>query len=262
MPQAGTVQLHATRESNKLRAEDYFIHDWYRFILSYPPHLVRSYIERFGVSPSEVVLDPFCGTGTTLVECKKLGLQSVGIEANPMPCFATRIKIDWSVNPDYLLRHAQKIANIAADKLGADGLDEVEGLPLFSTRTNRVLRSVRLRTLSPETEDLLLTDSISPLPLHRTLTLLDVLRDMRDDRFSRYEKLALAKALVFGIGNLEFGPEVGVGRPKPDAPAIMIWLRAIKSMVDDLRTVDGGPNVSGIVHHSDARQMHTVLKPE
>ncbi|MGH7745538.1 MAG: DNA methyltransferase, partial [Candidatus Dormibacteria bacterium] len=262
MPQADTAQLHPARESNKLRVEDYSIHDWYRFILSYPPHLVRSYIERFGVSPNEVVLDPFCGTGTTLVECKKLGLQSVGIEANPMPCFATRIKIDWSVNPDYLLRHAQKIADIATDRLGADGLDEVEGLPLFSTRSNRLLKSVRLRTLSPETEDLLLTDSISPLPLHRTLTLLDVLRDMRDDRFSRYEKLALAKALVFGIGNLEFGPEVGVGRPKPDAPALMIWLRAIKSMVDDLRTMDGGRDVSGVVHHSDARQMHTVLKPE
>jgi hypothetical protein len=35
-----------------------------------------------------LVLDPFCGTGTTLVECKKKGTSSVGIEAHPMGHFA------------------------------------------------------------------------------------------------------------------------------------------------------------------------------
>src|SRR5437879_10382062 len=70
-----------TRENNKVRAEDYSVHGWYRFILSYPPHLVRDYAERFGIRRGKVILDPFCGTGTTLVECKKLGIASVGIES-------------------------------------------------------------------------------------------------------------------------------------------------------------------------------------
>src|SRR5438270_12521681 len=61
-----------TRENNKVRAEDYSVHGWYRFILSYPPHLVRDYTERFGIRRGKVILDPFCGTGTTLVECKKI----------------------------------------------------------------------------------------------------------------------------------------------------------------------------------------------
>jgi adenine-specific DNA methylase len=77
--------LSPFRENNKLRAEDSSVHDWYRFVLSYPPHLVRDYLTRFKVSSDMTVLDPFCGTGTTLVECKKLGVPSVGIEANPMP---------------------------------------------------------------------------------------------------------------------------------------------------------------------------------
>ena len=51
---------------NKLYTEDLAAHDWYRFVLSFPPHLVRHYLQEFGVSGSSQVLDPFCGTGTTL----------------------------------------------------------------------------------------------------------------------------------------------------------------------------------------------------
>ena len=57
---------------NRLRQEDSSIHDWYRFVLSFPPHLVQQYLEDFGVNNSSLILDPFCGTGTTNVECKKM----------------------------------------------------------------------------------------------------------------------------------------------------------------------------------------------
>src|SRR5262245_50564057 len=80
---------------NKLQAEDRAAHDWYRFVLSYPPHLVKDYATRFGLASDAVVLDPFCGTGTTVVECKKIGLRSIGVEANPMAHFAASVKVDW-----------------------------------------------------------------------------------------------------------------------------------------------------------------------
>ena len=73
-----------------MRPEDRAAHDWYRFVLSYPPHLVRDYVRAFGLTAGQTVFDPFCGTGTTLVECQKLGLQSVGFEANPTAHFASR----------------------------------------------------------------------------------------------------------------------------------------------------------------------------
>src|SRR5205085_12250532 len=77
---------------NKLYPEDRAIHEWYRFVLSFPPHLVRKYLEQFGVTHDQRVLDPFCGTGTVLVECKKLGIPGVGIEANPMAHLASQVK--------------------------------------------------------------------------------------------------------------------------------------------------------------------------
>ena len=55
------------REDNKIRLHDRAVHQWYRFVLSFPPHLVRDYISKFGLNAQRRVLDPFCGTGTTSV---------------------------------------------------------------------------------------------------------------------------------------------------------------------------------------------------
>lgn len=78
-------------EVNKIDPMDLPIHDWYRFVLSFPPHLVREYIKKFGLNDQSLVLDPFCGTGTTIVECKKNGIPTIGIEALPMPYFASML---------------------------------------------------------------------------------------------------------------------------------------------------------------------------
>ena len=102
---------------NKISREDRRFHDWYRFVLSFPPHLVREYCEDFGVKPSHTLLDPFCGTGTTLVESKLQGINSVGLEVNPFARFASSVKVDWTVNPDILESRSQEIAQSALNVL-------------------------------------------------------------------------------------------------------------------------------------------------
>src|SRR6266545_3571139 len=147
-------------ESNKLSIEDRAAHDWYRFVLSFPAHLVREYISRFEVDPAGLVLDPFCGTGTTLVEFKKLRIRSVGIESNPMASFASQVKVDWSVDPKGLIEHADHIAKRTWEKLDASGIGDSSHLPLFTKERRRV---VDLQSLPEEKSKLLLKDSISPL---------------------------------------------------------------------------------------------------
>lgn len=46
-----------------------------------PPETMRRFIQLFS-RPGERVLDPFCGSGTTLVEALKLGRQAIGYEIN------------------------------------------------------------------------------------------------------------------------------------------------------------------------------------
>jgi site-specific DNA-methyltransferase (cytosine-N4-specific) len=38
------------------------------------------------------VLDPFCGSGTTLVEARRRGLGSVGVDLNPIACLISRVR--------------------------------------------------------------------------------------------------------------------------------------------------------------------------
>ena len=117
---------------NNVRPEDCAVHGWYRFVLSFPPHLVQDYLERFGVAPAATVLDPFAGTGTTLVECKRRAIGSVGLEPNPMAQFAASVKLDWSADPTALAEYAATVATGARRASAQGGWSEWSELPLFA----------------------------------------------------------------------------------------------------------------------------------
>jgi len=211
--------------------------------MSFPPNLVRQYLSQFNVREDELVLDPFCGTGTTLVECKKRGVPSFGIESNPIAHFATKVKLDWSPDPANLARRAEANASNACRQIAAD----------------KVSRS-KLKELPPTTRDLLLANSISPLPLHKILILLDAIDHNGDKTLSDHQRLAIAKVLVSGAGNLRFGPEVGLGRVKKDAPVVENWLHEVKQMSDDVRVLKGRNNIRSTAILGDARILTGHLR--
>lgn len=250
-----SVNSTASPFRNKLRSEDRAVHDWYRFVLSFPPHLVRDYLSRLDVEAHATVLDPFCGTGTTLVECKKLGIKSVGIESNPMAHFASSVKVDWSVDPETLSDFTEEVANAT--------LRKVEWQDLADAGEWRFDESGEIRrSLGPDAAKLILKDSISPIPLHKTLLLLEEIENRGDPYLQRYGQLALAKALVTKIGNLKFGPEVGIGKIKYDAPVLDTWLEVMRLMIEDLRLVRHRSMSPSSVLQADARESHLVLQPE
>ena len=192
-----------------------------------------------------------------IVECKKLGIPSTGIEVNPLAHFAAQVKTDWTPDPDGLVNHASEIAASATQEFESQGLED-DSLPLFQRWPAR--RS-QLRSLGPEKLKLLLANSISPVPLHKTLILLDCLNRNHDERYGRHELLALARALVSSVGNLHFGPEVGVRAPKHDAPVVTAWLAAVRGMARDLVLLPRTREAPVVVHCTDSRQILDVLQP-
>jgi DNA methylase len=137
---------------NKVYVKDLAVHDWYRFVLSFPPHLVRHYVEKFSIGEGSRVLDPFCGTGTTLVECKKLGVESVGIEAHPMTHFASSVKVDWTPDSEGLLEHAEEVAERVSAELATLGLDDNQGYDPHSLFGPWSGDESSLQTLSDESQ--------------------------------------------------------------------------------------------------------------
>jgi DNA modification methylase len=233
--------------ANKVDVADQAAHNWYRFVLSYPPHLVRDYLHRFDATPSSTCLDPFCGTGTTPVECKKLGIPSIGIESHPMSYLAGKIKTDWLVDGEGLLEHASTIADRANLLLQEEGITDAG--------PNRKVRKADLLSLPEEATSLLLKNSISPLPLHKTLVLLGQLQRTSGSPYHGHELLALAQALVTVIGNLHFGPEVGVGPAKSDAPVVSAWLNNVARMAQDIAVLEKRWHVPATILRGDSRSL-------
>lgn len=54
--------------------------------------LPRALLQALPIASGTAVLDPFCGGGTTLAECQRRGLPSVGIDLNPIACLMARVK--------------------------------------------------------------------------------------------------------------------------------------------------------------------------
>lgn len=252
---AYVTQKKTGDELNRPYEEDLPVHEWYRFVLSYPPHLVRNYVEQFGLDSTHRVLDPFCGTGTTLVESKKRGVPSVGVEANPIVAFAARTKTSWDVDPDELEDYAARVASAANDALLDQGIRDD---PLFEPLD---AEPDELRTVNAEKQRLLIKDSISPRPLHKVLTLLEHMNDHSDSPCHPYGRLALARELVQSIGNLRFGPEVGVGKIKDDAPVVRTWRHAVDSMAQDLRQARELDHAPARVVEADARDFADHVEP-
>lgn len=67
------------------------VYRWFYFKEGFARDLVFSLIDRFR---PERVLDPFCGSGTTLLACKERGIYSEGIDASPLAVFVTRVKTE------------------------------------------------------------------------------------------------------------------------------------------------------------------------
>lgn len=62
--------------------------------------------------PGALVLDPFVGSGTTVVEAQRLGRRGLGIDLNPISCLATRSKT-MSIPAEKLRRHVVKLKSAA-----------------------------------------------------------------------------------------------------------------------------------------------------
>lgn len=223
---------------NKLKTEDSSVHDWYRFVLSFPPHLVRQYLDEFGADQDSFVLDPFCGTGTTNVECKKRGVRSWGIEASPITHFASVTKCNWMSDVSDMVFEAEAILQKAEHELAL---------------------AREIRDLSNEQNSLILKNSISPEPLHQTLFLRDAIVNACS-KFNDYYLLALAKHIVYSYSNLKFGPEVGISRKKKEhVDVLSIWFSEIKKMQKDLQDNAQLSMISADITLGDSRN---ILMPQ
>ena len=68
-------------------------HSMHPYPAKFIPQIPRALIELFHPGDDSAVLDPFCGSGTTLVEAASYGLQGIGVDLNPLATLVARVKV-------------------------------------------------------------------------------------------------------------------------------------------------------------------------
>ena len=110
-------------------------HRWYYFKEGFSSTLVDYVIKQTGVGPGSRIVDPFCGSGTTVLTATANGIRSAGKEVNPFLRFVSRCKTS-TVAPMTFRRAVAGALDGAASR-------KVHPLELFSTFSERGWKSQR-----------------------------------------------------------------------------------------------------------------------
>ena len=69
------------------------IHRWYLFPHSFSSDLVHSLIKEWKLSDQDIILDPFLGSGTTLLAAKEMNVPGNGYDLSPLAILASKTKV-------------------------------------------------------------------------------------------------------------------------------------------------------------------------
>lgn len=70
----------------------YGSHNFHAYPAKFVPQIPKELMLRYS-SVGDTIYDPFCGSGTTLVEAKSLSRHSIGTDVNPLACLISKVKI-------------------------------------------------------------------------------------------------------------------------------------------------------------------------
>ena len=188
----GTYSGPITFRSN----EQLPVHRWWPFVQGYSAEFVRDVLERADLPRGATVLDPFAGSGTTLVEVRAAGMRAVGSELLAPAVLSARVKTRFELDPARL--------GAAADRLLRSARRRPAGELPFLRETRRQFSPAALGALTrlrdalppgrgPVDEALRLAFGRTLIPssrLHRSPCLGYARRAIEDDRtpYDRFDK--------------------------------------------------------------------------
>jgi len=97
-----TIQhkFERTLNNNKRQNTRYSVHGLHEYKGKFNPQVVRSLFNIYGIKEGNSILDPFCGSGTTLVEATHSGITANGTDINPLAALIANTKIN-ALSTDY-----------------------------------------------------------------------------------------------------------------------------------------------------------------
>lgn len=87
-----TDQYIREKTTQKKQNTRYYTHGIHEYKGKFNPQIVKVLLNIFNVHAGQRVLDPFCGSGTSLFETQLMGGTPFGVDINPMAVFIARTK--------------------------------------------------------------------------------------------------------------------------------------------------------------------------
>ena len=190
------------------------VHRWVPWIAGFSRDFVQDSLARFLETPG-VVLDPFAGVGTTLIEADLAGHHAMGFEINPYAAFAARAKLG---------AHRQEPARLRA------AVDEFVAFMAEGERSGHAPKAsapAAFRTRAP---------FYSPAVERKVLLAIDFI-ETQEVPIAALFRLAFAATMV-GYSNYSYEPSLGrkasVGRPEVnDSDVAGVIAGKLRQMADD-----------------------------
>jgi len=134
--QNGYIQTTEQKELHKMRRLRYGPHDLHNYRGKFFPQLVRSLINVSSISKGSVVLDPMCGSGTTLCEAVVEGMDAIGVDLNPLSTLISTVKssIPTIDATDFQERTSYYLSNFKFSKINFKNIwnkDDIRYLSLW-----------------------------------------------------------------------------------------------------------------------------------
>jgi len=116
------------------------VHRWFRLTPSFGPDLVREMLGELSCSKNEVVLDPFSGASTTLIECNLEGIDSYGFEINPFLYWVGKTSSNWNLDIEIINKDKARILKQFQEQKKFIKFDNLEANELFIPPIHNPLR--------------------------------------------------------------------------------------------------------------------------
>ncbi|WP_199426983.1 DNA methyltransferase [Thermaerobacillus caldiproteolyticus] len=118
--------------------EKNYTHNFFPYPAKFPPEPIREFILRFS-KENDIVLDPFCGSGTVLVEALLHKRNAVGIDLNPVSVLVSKAKSNIYSRED--------LSNLLSIIKQLEELLEVRDLWVYNTVSEKDLPNYKNREL-------------------------------------------------------------------------------------------------------------------
>ena len=138
------IAIDFRQESRSLQKIDrgrHFLHPYPAKMLAEIPHFFLS--NSILSVPGDEVLDPFCGTGTVLLEAARLGRTPIGADSNPLARLITRVKLT-SIPGAKIHKALERIKRVTSTIVPTDAPDVVNIDHWFHPHIQRQLQQLSM----------------------------------------------------------------------------------------------------------------------